>query len=192
MQYCSYEHLHELRTTHSATQAVEQEISRLVTEGFLSRRTADILNRRHLAAFVGSDVFSMVLPAKQSWRELHFNRFLPYAALTQREEFAAQLQGASLYVQGSLDLLLQDEDGELTLCDYKTDRLRIAEPVGECAEPDRKQAIRRQLAADHADQLRIYADAVASLFGKAPKRVLIYSLPLGCTVDLSDEVLSSQ
>ena len=171
---------------------MEQELERLIREGFLARRDADILNRRHLTAFLESDLFRMVLHAKQSWRELHFNRFLPYTSLTRKQEYAEQLQGASLYVQGSLDLLLHNEDGTLTLCDYKTDRLRHSDTIGERTAPDSKDAVRRQLAADHADQLRIYADAVKALFGKAPDRVLIYSLPLGCTVDLTDEVMTKQ
>lgn len=192
LQYCSYQNLHALCAAHTPADAVEQEIERLIREGFLARRDADILNRRHLAAFLESDLFRMVLSAEQSWRELHFNRFLPYTSLTRKQEYAEQLQDASLYVQGSLDLLLQDKDGTLTLCDYKTDRLRHGDTIGERAAPDRKDAVRRQLAADHADQLRIYADAVKALFGKAPDRVLIYSLPLGCTVDLTDEVLAKQ
>jgi ATP-dependent exoDNAse (exonuclease V) beta subunit len=134
----------------------------------------------------------MVLRAKQIRRELHFNRFLPYTDLTARKEYAEQLQDASLYVQGSLDLLLQNEDGSLILCDYKTDRLRDDDLIGEIHAPKVKAAVRSRLATDHADQLRIYADAVRSLFGKAPDKVLIYSLPLGCTVDLTDIVIKKE
>ena len=145
---------------------MEAEIERLVSERYLTPRTATMLNRRHLQNFVQSPLFGEILAAKTVWRELQFNRFLPYHTLTEQPEMAKELGDASLYVQGSLDLLFLDETGALTLCDYKTDRLRD-ESFGADSDPThRQEMIRAQLLRDHGDQLTIYADAVRGMFGK--------------------------
>ena len=57
---------------------------------------------------------------------------------------------------------------------------REAESIRKAAEDKA-----RQLLADHGEQLAIYADAIKGMFGKAPARVVIYSLPLGAAVDMT-------
>ena len=57
------------------------------------------------------------------------------------------------------------------LLDYKTDR------VDSGTDPDGETLVRR-----YALQLRIYADALASLTGKKVGEMLIYSFSLGKTI----------
>ncbi|MBR0443418.1 MAG: PD-(D/E)XK nuclease family protein, partial [Clostridia bacterium] len=137
---------------------------------------ADILHHDQLERFCKSELFQLASDGgTQVWRELRFDRFIPYDRLTKNQVLAKQLSEYSLYVQGSLDLLLKASDGSLWLCDYKTDRIRATD----------EQGIREQLLADHADQLRIYAEAVEGLFSRRPDHILIYSLPLGKSVELT-------
>jgi ATP-dependent exoDNAse (exonuclease V) beta subunit len=77
-----------------------------------------------------------------------------------------------------------EADGTLTLCDYKTDRLRTEDFTASLPAQARESALRERLLADHGDQLRIYADAVADMLGRRPDRTVIYSLPLGKEVEL--------
>lgn len=174
LQYCDHHYL--------ASHGVEAEILRLVEQKYLTRHTADILNRRHLQAFVQSELFDEILHADKIYRELQFNRFLPYRMLTTRRDLDAELGDASLYVQGSLDLVMTDREGKLTLCDYKTDRLRADDWGADLPACQREHAVADQLIRDHGDQLAIYADAVEGMFGTYPDRILIYSLPLGRAV----------
>ena len=60
-----------------------------------------------------------------------------------------------------------EEDGELVLLDYKTDRV------------DEDELIKR-----HKIQLQIYADALEKLTGKKVKQKLIYSFNLGKVIDV--------
>ncbi len=175
LQYCDYCRL--------ARTGVPQEIETLIADRFLTRHTAEILNRDQLERFLESDLFALILRADRTYRELHFDRFLPYERLTRDAALARALRGYSLYVQGSLDLLLEMPDGALILCDYKTNRARAAD--GD-VDSDRFQA---RLEQEHTDQLRLYSDAVLGLFGRRPDRVLIYSTPLGKTFDLTDAAL---
>ncbi len=174
LQYCDHHYL--------ALHGVEAEILRLVEQKYLTPHTADILNRRHLQAFVQSELFDEILHADKVYRELQFNRFLPYRMLTTRRDLDAELGDASLYVQGSLDLVMTDREGKLTLCDYKTDRLRADDWGADLPDCQRERAVADQLIRDHGDQLAIYADAVEGMFGAYPDRILIYSLPLGRAV----------
>ncbi len=175
LQHCDFSRL--------AQNGVTREAECLISDGFLSRRTAELMHRDQLERFCSSELFRLATgKGARVWRELRFDRFIPYARLTHNEALAKQLEEYTLYVQGSIDLLLEAADGTLWLCDYKTDRIRAAD----------ESAIREQLLADHADQLRIYAEAVEGLFGRRPDHILIYSLPLGKTVELTEHLSSNR
>ena len=168
LQYCDVKRLARI--------GVEGEITRLVEDGFLTKRAADALRRDQLDAFRASDLFTLLTkPDVRVWRELHFDRFIPYRTLTRDAALAERLEDYTLYVQGSIDLLVEESDGTLWLFDYKTDRIRDGGEEG----------VREQLLGDHADQLRIYAEAVGGLFGRRPDHISIYSLPLGQSVELT-------
>ncbi len=174
LQHCDFSRL--------AGENLENEVERLVQEEFLTPRAARMLRREQLQALLQSELFALLsAPDTKIWRELHFDRFLPYSRLTRNAALAEQLEGYTLYVQGSIDLLIQQPDGTLWLCDYKTDRIHATDDA----------EIRARLLLHHADQLRIYAEATEGLFGRRPDHILIYSLPLGRSIDLTRD-LSSQ
>jgi hypothetical protein len=170
LQHCDFKRLQN--------GSMEEEIARLVEQKFLPRRAADILNRKHLQALCDSDLIPLAATAKHIWREQHFDRFIPYANLTRNVSLAEQLEGYTLYVQGSIDLIIEDTQGKLWLFDYKTDRLLS----------DDADAIRDQMLSHHADQLRIYVEAINDLFGRRPDHVCIYSLPLGRSIELTEQL----
>ena len=172
LQHCNFARL--------ARDGVDAELALLTAEnGPLPRRVLDLVHRDQLEAFCRSDLFSHLTKTNaRYWRELHFDRFIPYAHLTRNPALVQALEDYKLYVQGSLDLLIKDEDGKLWLCDYKTDRIHA----------DTEEGIRRQLLDAHADQLRIYAEAVEGLFGHRPDHIVIYSLPLGRHVELTKDL----
>lgn len=172
LEYCDFRTL----STHS----VEEEKSHLLTEDFLTEKTCELLNLRQLEAFRKSDLMKMILQAEKIRREQKFGLFLPMESLTQNEALAHELAGQRVFVQGSIDLLLEMADGRLILVDYKTDHITDAAQ----AAPSLLQA---EMQRAHGEQLACYATAVKVLFGKAPDEVRIYSLPLGATVPISVE-----
>ena len=156
---------------------IESEIGRLCEQGFISERTAEVLDRGMLKAFFGSQFFTRVLAAERVERELRFARFVPLASLTANEEFAEALGDRTLFVQGSIDLLCTFPDGHLELCDYKTDRITPAER----RDPSLLQA---RMTEAHRDQLIQYAAAVEEMYGVRPSKAYIFSLPLGEAVEI--------
>ena len=169
LQFCNYERL-------MAT-SPEEEAERLVTDGFMSRRAVDILHFKQLKAFCKSDLMSLIQSATKIERELKFGILTPMRTLTQNEELAAQLGEETLFVQGSIDLLLTMPDGRLILVDYKTDHISDEERANPAL-------LAKRLKDRHGHQLACYADAVRELLGCAPDEMRIYSLPLGASLQL--------
>ena len=80
-----------------------------------------------------------------------------------------------LLVQGVMDCLIENEDGTLTLIDYKTDRLP--------KEAFRDLSVAREfLRQKHERQLFYYTLATEQIFGKKPAEIEIYSTPLGKSI----------
>ncbi len=173
----------ELCDYHSLVQnGVDSECERLVAGGFLTREGVGLLNRSHLEKFRTSDLMELIKEAKSIRREQKFSLLLPASKLTSDPALAEQIKGETVFVQGSIDLLLQMSDGKTVLIDYKTDRI----PKEELAD---MTALTRRMMASHGEQLAAYARAIAQMFGNAPSDIRIYSLPLGRTIPLSTEEL---
>ena len=167
LQFCNYERL--------MASSPEEEAERLVADGFMSRRAADILHFRQLRAFCKSDLMALIQSAAKVQRELKFGILTPMSSLTQNEELAQKLGEETLFVQGSIDLLLTMPDGRIILVDYKTDRITDEER----ANPALLAARQRER---HGHQLSCYAEAIRDLLGREPNEMRIYSLPLGASL----------
>ncbi len=156
---------------------IDEELSRLVKEEFLSPETASMINRDHLERLLTSNLMDMIRSASEIRREQTFQLLLPLRTLTTSTEQDPILDGQSVFVQGSIDLLLRTADGRLLLVDYKTDHIPDAERASE------ERLITRMTQA-HGDQLACYALAVKKLYGKAPDAIYLYSLPLGRAIPI--------
>ncbi len=170
LQFCDFSALQN--------RTIEEECARLVSDGFLAPESAAILNKPQLNAFCKSDLFTLISSARRVRREQKFSLFLPAENLTQDEARRQTFSQETVFVQGSIDLLLEMPDGEILLIDYKTDRISPALAADE-------EALCRHMTASHGMQLAVYARAVEELFGVPPREVRIYSLPLGRTIPLS-------
>lgn len=172
MQFCDYERL--------KTRSVEEELSRLVSEKFITKEDADLVFVSELKAFRESDFFSELLSAKKLYRELRFHASLPAAEFTEEAEKKEALFGERVFVQGVMDCILVREDGEYSIVDYKTDRLSPPQ------KKDKRLAA-QMLSERHGLQLSYYAAAATEIFGRPPRSLLIYSLPLGNTIEITPE-----
>ncbi|MBQ8207262.1 MAG: helicase-exonuclease AddAB subunit AddA [Clostridia bacterium] len=173
MQFCDF--------GNAENKGVSEEIARLCEMGFIARETAELINIKHVERFFESN-FYRALKASLSdggrlWREQRFNIGMPAANFTGDEEFREKIKDEMITVQGIIDLVLMDKDGNITLCDYKTDRLTFEE----LSDP---ALAAKKLGERHGRQLSYYCTAVEKIFGKAPARICIYSLPLGEAVDI--------
>ena len=169
MQFCNLEGL----KNHGA----KTELESLKNNGFISSEDAERVRIREIEMFRHSKLLEEMLSAKKIHRELRFNVYLPAASFTSDEEKRVAYADKSILVQGVIDCIIERDDGSIILCDYKTDRLSREELA------DRSLA-EAKLREKHSMQLSLYSLAVEKIFGRAPVRIEIYSLPLGDTISI--------
>ncbi len=169
LQFCNLERL--------AKHGAKEELAALTKDGFLSEKDASLVRLREADAFAKSKLISDMLGAKKLYREFRFNVKLNARDFTTDDELRELYKDEHVLVQGVIDCMYEDPEGELHLIDYKTDRLTKEELV------DRELA-RRKMCEKHSLQLSYYAKAIELMFGKRPKTVEVYSLPLGETLDV--------
>ena len=158
---------------------VSAELSRMVSEGFISEAESQRVRLDEIELFRNSELFERMRKAKKLWRELRFNIRLPAEEFTKNPERAMAVSGKKILVQGVIDCIIEGEDGELVLVDYKTDRLNEREKKD-------KALAAKKLIGRYESQLSYYTAAVERMFGKVPTSVEIYSLPLADTVTLKN------
>ena len=156
----------------------DAEIKRLLNAGILPERSADLLNHRQLELFRTGSLMEDILQATEVLREQKFGLNLPLSVLTRHPERFAGMEQETVFVQGSIDLILRMPDGTLRIYDYKTDRLTDAER----RDPT---ALARDFSRRHGSQLACYALAARGLFGKEPDLLCVYSLPAGSVIPLT-------
>lgn len=159
--------------TYAAENGAKAELRRLTEKHFISPEDAALVNIGEVDAFLCSPLFGEMRAASKLYREQRFNLRLPAADFAEDDALRRELANEQILVQGVIDCFWYDKDGEITLVDYKTDRL-----YGTRAEKEKK------LVDAHSRQLSYYVKAVEQLCGKPPKRVLIYALALGGTIEL--------
>jgi ATP-dependent helicase/nuclease subunit A len=164
MQFCNLERF--------VGEGSEAELRRLVEEQYISSEDGSRVRIRELEKFRNSSLIRKMLGAKRLYRELRFNVRLPAKYFTEDEEKRAVYADKTVLVQGVIDCIIEDADGDLHLIDYKTDRLTREERANRHLGEER-------LKKAHTLQLSYYALAIREMFGKLPKTIGVYSLHLG-------------
>ena len=159
MQFCDLDCLKEKGSL--------AELERLYEGSFISARVKDLVNLKHIDAFIGSELFKALSDAKQVIREFRFNVMLPAKELTDEPK----LENERVLVQGVTDCIYETKDGKLVLVDYKTDRVS-------------SENYREELLARHKNQLTYYKKACEMMFERPIDRVIIYSVPLAKNVEV--------
>ena len=169
LQFCDFEY--------AKRYGVENEIARLVEKKFIPQNIADLIYIKEIEEFFRSDFVDEILSARSIIREQRFNLLLPADMFTQNEAFGAKIGDEQLAVQGVIDLVLIDKNGDIALYDYKTDRLSRQE----LEDPSLAKA---RMNLTHGLQLSYYAYAASLLFGREPTKICVYSTCAGKTFDI--------
>ena len=96
---------------------------------------------------------------------------------TENENIKTLVADKKIYVQGSIDLVIKDSDGNIILCDYKTDRI-------DKSDREDKALLTEIMRNKHGNQLEQYSYAIEKIFGKAPIGTYIYLIDIGETVKI--------
>ena len=140
----------------SAETDLENEISLLKEQEFLSSAQADSLDRQKLAAFFSSNLFSRIKNSEKFLREQRFIIDVPASELDGTLPPIAKNE--VIAVQGIADCIFFEE-GKAIIVDYKTDRVSD------------EQTLRDRYSA----QLELYAKAFERILSVEIKQKIIYS-----------------
>ncbi len=142
-----------------------EETARLVRDGFLLEEEASVVDPGKVRAFFASDIAARMKKSPRVLREHKFAILLPAGKFD--EQLTAPLSEEKVLIQGIIDCAFE-EDGQMVLLDYKTDRVVNGE----------------DLAARYRDQLDLYRVALEETLGLPVREVCLYSFALGETVPL--------
>jgi ATP-dependent helicase/nuclease subunit A len=164
MELLQYDAFYDGETLKSDTGTIlNKEVQKYIQKGFITREDADLVDLSKVEEFITADIGKRMAKAYNNHvlkREQPF--VLGYEASKLIENIP---EGETVLMQGVIDAYLE-EDGELVLLDYKTDRV------------DEEELLKR-----HKLQLQIYAEALEKLTGKKVKERLIYSFNLGKVIN---------
>lgn len=147
MQFCDY---------NNAKQNIENEINSIKNKGYLSDEEAESIDKNALICFFNSDFAERMLCADNIYREIRVSSFVP---LNELENINSD---ENILIQGISDCVFE-ENGELVLVDYKTDRVS-----------DEKELLDM-----YKNQISFYKKAVSKTLGKKVKQAVLYSFYLG-------------
>ena len=149
----------------SAEHDLENEISLLKEQQFISPAAADSLNREKLGDFFSGELFGRMKSCKKVLREQRFIIEVP--AITLDPSLPDTAANEPIAVQGIADCIFI-ENGGAVIVDYKTDRVE-----NEQALIDRYSA-----------QLNLYAKAFEKILNMSIKQKIIYSFHLSKAITL--------
>ena len=146
-------------------EAIEGEVQRLCSQGFLSRREAEAVDVAAIARLFASDLGRRMRGCPRMLREFKFS------LLCDAEEIYGAAAGEQLLLQGVVDCCLDEPDG-LVIIDYKTDRVRTAQEIEERGKRYRGQILS-------------YARAMERIQGKKVKQCLLYFITPGKAMEIT-------
>ncbi len=125
--------------------SAEEELDALVSEGILNESEREAVGRfgQNIEAFAASDLCRKFIKADEEGRAERERELICSIRINpERDDYKL--------VQGTLDAMYIDDDGEAVIIDYKTDYIRT----------DDKNEIIKTVKERHAEQLELYAAAV--------------------------------
>ncbi len=143
----------------SARKDVLTEARGLREKGFLTERQFSLLDFDKLSAFLNGELIERILKSGKFAREYTFT--VKINASDYDPEISKDFSDRKIIMQGAVDLVFE-EDGELVVLDYKTDRVKEAQKLREL----------------YQKQLDLYKKALEETTGKRVKETVLYSIYL--------------
>ena len=146
----------------AALSDIHGEIERLRRERFISDREAAAVDAAAIERLFSSPLGRRIIGADERLREFKFS------LLWDAAEIYPQADGEELLMQGVVDCCIREGE-ELTIIDYKTDRVRTAAETA-------------QRAALYKGQIMAYAQALQRICGRSVRECTLYFISAGRAV----------
>lgn len=133
---------------------IEPYLQLLVEKQLLTKEEAHIVEREKVYQFFHTPIGKRFVRAEQLYRELPFTFSL-------KDD-----EGDSQIIQGIVDCLFEDEDGNWILLDYKTDKI--------LPSFRQEEQLKEEMTTRYGVQLRIYKQAVESILNINIRETILY------------------
>lgn len=150
MQFCNYDNCRE---------NLENEIKRIADNGYISKQESDSLDRNELSQFFESEFARRLFSSDKIYREIKVTTFVPVSEFENVDDNGGE---EKILVRGISDCVFE-ENGELVLLDYKTDRVKTEE----------------ELLSRYEKQIGFYRKVIEKTLEKPVKDAVLYSFSLG-------------
>jgi len=157
MEYISLEGDH-------TPEAIQEELDRLVKQGFLTPLQGKAVEPERIAAFFRSQLGRAFLAAPERSREFKFSLLVPAG-----DYYPEAGEGEEILLQGVIDAWFDNGDG-ITVVDFKSDRIRPGDEARRSEE--------------YRIQLESYSRAVESILGRPVTRKALWFFATDQAVDL--------
>jgi ATP-dependent helicase/nuclease subunit A len=147
----------------AAAQNQQAELERLVEKGYLTQEQGAAVDKKRVQAFFASSIAKRILASNNVMREFRFTVEIPADMV--KAELNETLASQPIVLQGAVDCAFE-EDGQLVIVDYKTDKTASPEELWQ----------RYQM------QLNLYRLAMEQSVGPPIKECLLYSFHLNSVV----------
>ncbi len=153
---------------------IQEGLKDLCERGILSAEQYQAVSAEAIAAFYETSVGRRVLARWEAKGGEAVYREFKFSVLADAAKYYGSegLSGEKVLVQGVIDLFFEEEDGTLTVVDFKTDA--VAGPLVD----ERAKAYR--------PQLRVYAEALTEIAKKPVGKLYLYFFEAKRLVDVSD------
>lgn len=143
--------------------SVSEKLDELVRMDFMTSEQKKTVNIDQILGFYQSSVGRKVLEAKKVWREMPFSMMVKtgYVYLDWKG------QDERILVQGVIDCMFEDENGDIILVDYKTDRIKGIFAGG--FEEARSELVKR-----YQKQIELYVKAIEEITKKKVAQKILY------------------
>ena len=111
LQFCDFDRL--------KSEGALSELERLKSLAFLSERDAELVRLKEIESFIKSDLMTELGSAIRIYREQRFNVKLPAEDFATDPKMKKLYTGEHILVQGVIDCLYEDLDGNLHLVDLR-------------------------------------------------------------------------
>ena len=153
MQYLNFDRTGSL-------EEVQEEIARLVAQQFITPQQGEAVDPERVLAFFRSPLGQRLVASPQMEREFKFSMLVPAADYYPNAE-----AGEEVLLQGVVDCWFVEEDGTVTVLDFKTDRV--------------SEATVEQRAKEYRPQLEAYSRALSQALERPVGRCTLWFFSLG-------------
>ena len=141
---------------------IEEMIKDLVVREIITENEAEQINKQTIYNFAQSNIAKEIAKSKKVFKEAPF-----YINIPAKEIYKTDTD-EKILVQGIIDLYFENQDGNLILLDYKTDRVENVE----------------ELKQKYKVQLELYKKALEYATNKQIQTIYIYSTCLNKTIEI--------